>query len=141
LPEFVSGVPIRTVLGSTSLFSFHAPVKGYTLGEIVANNNVGILQGRPIQRPFMLAPPNNETVSVVIPTFNRAALLDRALRSVLRQSRPTDEIIVVDDGSSDGTCKRLRLDYPDVRVLFQHNRGVGSDDVQKYENLCARYGS
>jgi glycosyltransferase involved in cell wall biosynthesis len=40
-------------------------------------------------------------VSVVIPTFQRTALLPRALESVRRQTRPADEVIVVDDGSTD----------------------------------------
>jgi len=42
-------------------------------------------------------------ISVIIPTHNRAELLPRALDSVLEQTLPPNEIIVVDDGSDDGT--------------------------------------
>lgn len=45
--------------------------------------------------------------SVVIPTYNRAAFIGRALESVLRQTQPGDEVIVVDDGSSDDTPRVL----------------------------------
>ncbi len=43
----------------------------------------------------------NATISVVIPVYNRAKLLRRALLSVIAQSHPVDEIIIVDDGSTD----------------------------------------
>ncbi|HHM02978.1 MAG TPA: glycosyltransferase, partial [Caldithrix abyssi] len=46
-------------------------------------------------------------ISVVIPTYNRAALLPRALDSVLGQKYPPWEVIVVDDGSTDDTSKVL----------------------------------
>src|SRR3954452_6386677 len=45
----------------------------------------------------------NLRVSVVIPTYNRASLLPRAVDSALIQLGPEDELIVVDDGSTDGT--------------------------------------
>ena len=47
------------------------------------------------------------TISVVIPTFDREALVIRAIDSVLRQTRPPEEIIVVDDGSTDDTFEQL----------------------------------
>ena len=47
------------------------------------------------------------TVTCVIPAYNAARYLERALTSVLEQSRPPDEIIVVDDGSTDGTARVL----------------------------------
>lgn len=64
-------------------------------------------------------------VSVVIPTFNRAVLVARAIESVLSQSRPANEIIVVDDGSTDDTVRRL-ADYAKrgVRVIRQENAGA-----------------
>ena len=50
---------------------------------------------------------SGSTVSVVIPTYNRRELLFKALASVFAQTRPALEVIVVDDGSTDGTCAAL----------------------------------
>lgn len=65
----------------------------------------------------------NPSVSVIIPTYNRAPLLTDALESVLRQTYAPLEIIVVDDGSTDDT-PRIALDCGDpVRLFSQNNRG------------------
>lgn len=66
-----------------------------------------------------------QEISVIIPTHNRVGLLPRALRSVLAQSQPPMEVVVVDDGSTDGTQK-LAADFPTVRFLRQENRGVAA---------------
>jgi glycosyltransferase involved in cell wall biosynthesis len=68
--------------------------------------------------------PASPTISVVIPTHNRAALLLRALESVFAQTRPPDEIIVVDDGSTDDTV--LRTSQLPVTLIQQENRGVSA---------------
>lgn len=65
-------------------------------------------------------------ISVIIPTYNRANTLPRALDSVLAQSRPANEIIVIDDGSSDETCSLIQSDYPQVVYLHQPNAGVSA---------------
>lgn len=65
-------------------------------------------------------------ISVIIPTFNRAGLLPRALASVLDQSRPADEIIVVDDGSSDQTRELIQTEFPTVSLISQNNQGVSA---------------
>jgi glycosyltransferase involved in cell wall biosynthesis len=62
--------------------------------------------------------------SIVIPTYNRAALLPRALESVLAQSERDFECIVVDDGSSDATAAVVR-EYPDARIRYQVQTNAG----------------
>jgi len=68
------------------------------------------------------------TVSVVMPAFNAERYLHRAIDSVLRQTLADLELLVVDDGSSDGTVA-LAQSYaerdPRVRVLTQRNAGPG----------------
>ena len=65
-------------------------------------------------------------ISVVIPTYNRAALLPRALDSVLEQSYPALEVIVVDDGSTDNSPDVLKSYLPDITVIHQENMGVSA---------------
>lgn len=65
--------------------------------------------------------------SIVIPTYNRAPELDRAIRSVLAQTFESYELIVVDDGSSDGTAAMIRDRFGDQVVLIEApNRGAGA---------------
>lgn len=52
------------------------------------------------------------TVSTIIPTYNRLPLVEHAIRSALPECQPRDEIIVVDDGSTDGTEAAMRVDAP-----------------------------
>lgn len=62
------------------------------------------------------------TVSLVIPAYNAEAHLSQALDSVLHQTRPPDEVIVVDDGSADRTAE-IAASYGDrVRLIRQTNR-------------------
>ena len=65
-------------------------------------------------------------VSVIIPTYNRKHTLKRAIQSVYMQSLPPFEIIVVDDGSNDGTKEWVRQKYPNVKYIYQENSGVSS---------------
>ena len=72
----------------------------------------------------------NFSVSVIIPTFNRAEVLGRAIESVLQQSLAAKEIIVVDDGSADNTKKiveefQLGAVIP-INYIYQHNSGVSA---------------
>ncbi len=69
---------------------------------------------------------DNPTVSAVIPTRDRARWVERAVASVLAQTRPPEEVIVVDDGSRDGTAERLGGLFPDVRVIVTENCGVSA---------------
>lgn len=66
-------------------------------------------------------------VSAIIPTYNRRELVVRAIDTVLAQTRPVDEIVVVDDGSSDGTGDTLRARYGErIRYVWQANAGVSA---------------
>jgi cellulose synthase/poly-beta-1,6-N-acetylglucosamine synthase-like glycosyltransferase len=65
------------------------------------------------------------TVSVVIPAYNAAATIAAAIESVLAQTRPPEEIIVVDDGSKDETSAVVERFGPIVRLLRQANAGCG----------------
>ena len=65
--------------------------------------------------------------SVVIPTFNRAQVLKRALDSVLQQTLQDFEIVVVDDGSTDSTDQLLKgYQDPRLKVFRQPNSGLPS---------------
>ncbi|WP_349432320.1 glycosyltransferase family A protein [Methylomarinum sp. Ch1-1] len=65
-------------------------------------------------------------VSVVIPTYNRRDRLQRALASVFAQSYAAREVIVVDDGSTDGSGAMVEELFPSVRYHYQANKGVSS---------------
>jgi glycosyltransferase involved in cell wall biosynthesis len=67
--------------------------------------------------------PQVELVSVIIPCFRQAHLLGEAIESVLAQSYPHFEIVVVDDGSPDDPIQVVKR-YSSVRYLRQNNRGV-----------------
>ena len=74
------------------------------------------------------APAPLPRVSIVIPTFNRKRLLAEAIASVLAQGEQDFELIVVDDGSTDGTAEDLatrHADEPRLRVVRQTNGGSG----------------
>jgi glycosyltransferase involved in cell wall biosynthesis len=65
-------------------------------------------------------------VSVIIPSYNAARFLPDALESVLAQTYPHYEIIVVDDGSTDNTAQVVQPYLLRIRYLKQDNRGIGA---------------
>jgi glycosyltransferase involved in cell wall biosynthesis len=65
------------------------------------------------------------SVAVVITTYNHAAFLDDAIRSIIRQSVPAEEIIVVDDGSTDHP-EAVVSGYSLVRLIRQRNQGLSA---------------
>lgn len=67
-----------------------------------------------------------EPISVVIPTFNRAAQIVGAVESVFRQTAAVFEIIVVDDGSTDSTQQVLAPLMDRIRYIKTENRGVSA---------------
>lgn len=68
------------------------------------------------------------TISVIVPTFNRKDFLFEALAALQQQRRPVDQIIVWDDGSSDGTQEamaQLMSQAPDPRLLYRRAENAG----------------
>ncbi|GMA60045.1 glycosyltransferase family 2 protein [Alicyclobacillus fastidiosus] len=65
-----------------------------------------------------------ETVSVVIPVHNHEQFIGETIESVLNQSHPHIQIIVVDDGSTDGTRNILETYKEKITVIRQMNAGV-----------------
>lgn len=68
---------------------------------------------------------NEKNVSVIIPCYNGARFLAEAIESVLAQTYSHFEIIVVDDGSTDGTSE-VAARYSGVRYIHQENQGVSA---------------
>jgi glycosyltransferase involved in cell wall biosynthesis len=64
--------------------------------------------------------------SVIIPNFNHAATLSQAIDSVLAQSYPAHEIIVIDDGSTDDSRLLLERYAGRIRAIYQDNAGVSA---------------
>ena len=62
-------------------------------------------------------------VSVIIPCYNQAHFLSEAIESVLAQTHPSFEIIVIDDGSTDNTSE-VAARFPSVRCIRQQNQGL-----------------
>ena len=72
----------------------------------------------------------NDLISVILPTFNRAGYLKRAINSVIDQHRKPDELIIIDDGSTDNSARVIeeacmQAEFP-VHLLHQENSGAAA---------------
>ena len=65
-------------------------------------------------------------ISVVIPTYNRKELLKRSIDSVINQTIKPSEIIIVDDGSNDGTEAMVKKKYDSLKLIKQKNKGASA---------------
>jgi len=66
---------------------------------------------------------SDDRVTVLVPTFNRSDLLIEAIESLLNQDKRPDEIIVINDGSTDDTLRQLEKYADSIRILSQKNQG------------------
>lgn len=82
------------------------------------------MRGRPTTN---LGPRGVEgLVSVIMPAYNAAATIEESIESVLAQSYPHIELIIVDDGSTDRTAELIKGYAPRVTYVYQANSGLGS---------------
>ena len=63
-------------------------------------------------------------ISAIIPTFNRVNYLQRSISSILNQTYPVDEIIVVDNSSTDNTINFIKKNFDNIKILVETQKGV-----------------
>lgn len=77
------------------------------------------------------------TIAAVIPLYNKEPYIARAIASVLAQTRPVDEIIVVDDASTDGSLERIKA-FPDSRIRVLRRTDPSQRGLPATRNLGIR---
>lgn len=92
------------------------------------------------QRRMAAAPASDAHVSVVMPTYQRAAVVGRAIESVRNQSHDRWELLVIDDGSTDGTEKAVRR-HEDPRIRYVRLDANGGVSRARNEGLDRAVGS
>ncbi len=78
-------------------------------------------------------------ITVGVSTFNRKDYLRESLESLQNQTFHDFEIIVVDDGSTDGTREMIRRDFPGIRYLYQENQGDAAAKNKVAAHARGRY--
>ena len=81
-------------------------------------------------------------ISIVVPVYKTAALLPRCVDSLLAQTYPNIEIILVDDGSPDGAgalCEQYAAQHDSITAISQENRGVSAARNAGIEAACGAY--
>lgn len=95
-----------------------------------------------VREPCMSSAGEPELATVIVPTFNRAQLLSRALDSVWRQTYRPIELIVVDDGSTDGTDRIVKewmahKESSDFLVHYIHSENAGAPNARNVGLKCS----
>lgn len=81
-------------------------------------------------------------ISVVIPVYNAQSTLASTVESILVQTGPSYEIILVDDGSTDASgvlCDRLAAGHQTIRAVHTLNKGVSAARNTGIETACGEY--
>lgn len=98
-----------------------------------AGNHVRAIHNPAPAIPLNKDPENSPRVTLIIPTYNRRALLEKCLQSVFKQDYTNKRIVIVDDGSTDGTSAYLSKRYPGITFIrnqrplgpsFARNQGI-----------------
>ena len=116
--------PARRAQGRVRLRAYRRILRGVA-GFSVPEDPVG-KEGSSSETANDSSSRQGPLVSVVIPTFNRADMVGRAIESALAQDYHPVEVIVVDDGSTDDTPAVLERYADSVRTIRQENRGEGA---------------
>ena len=93
------------------------------MNTITHNSDCQTIKSTPGANSVKLAPTDTPLVSVIIPVYNSAKYIQKAIDSVLDQTYSNYEIIVVDDGSTDETRQKLQQYRDKIRYVFQENQG------------------
>ena len=70
-----------------------------------------------------------ETISFIVPAYNAEEYVGESIKSILHQIDNEDEVILVDDGSTDRTyhiCKKIAEEYNNLKIIHKANGGVSS---------------
>lgn len=78
-------------------------------------------------------------VSVIIPTYNRVKMLGNAINSALNQTYNNHELIIVDDGSTDGTEAFIKQNFPNLKYIKKENGGQASARNAGLEHTNGKY--
>lgn len=84
----------------------------------------------------------NPKVSIIVPAYNAEAYIDQCVTSILEQTLKEIEVVLVDDGSTDGTLelmKRFAKDNSNVRLVSKKNEGVTSARIAGVQNASGDY--
>jgi cellulose synthase/poly-beta-1,6-N-acetylglucosamine synthase-like glycosyltransferase/peptidoglycan/xylan/chitin deacetylase (PgdA/CDA1 family) len=113
-------LPIQRILGALFIFA-----TGFGLFRIVFLLILVLVQ-RPREKRRRFSPDYTPTVTIIMAAYNEETVIVRSVSSLLRSDYPALDIVVVNDGSTDGTLRLLRKHFGDdarIRILDQRNAG------------------
>jgi teichuronic acid biosynthesis glycosyltransferase TuaG len=99
-----------------------------------------MVKAPPVKAPTAKAPiAKAPTISAVMPVYNTERYVAQALTAILSQTHPPDEVVVVDDGSTDGTLGELERFRDEVRIVRQGNLGVAGAMNRCFQEASCDY--
>ncbi len=105
------------------IYDFHNRLRGHAANESSKLHGKALIPAKTCSAPVSIE--TEATVTLAVVTYNRAKTIGRALESALNQSRPADEILVVDDGSEDKTAEVVAaFRSPRIRYIRKEHSGA-----------------